>query len=121
MSNKSEHHDLYALAVLRKLDQLLDEPLSSNQRAKLEQALSACKPKMHTVDFRGELPLHFARLYYVFLMGLDRRSEAQTVESDLRRQKGPLAHILYWLVALWPLYIVIYFVYFLMTNMPKLI
>lgn len=120
MSEKLEQTDPYSNAVLRKLDFLLDEPLSANQRSKLEQALSACKPKTHPVDVRGTLPLHFIRLYYVFLMGRDQRAVEKKVESDLRQRTKPAAYLIYWLVAIWPFYVIAFFIYYVLTNLPNL-
>ena len=120
MSEKIERPDPYSIAVLRKLDFLLDEPLSANQKSKLEQALSACKPSAHPVDVRGILPLHFVRLYYVFLLGRDHRAVATKVEADLRQKTKLVANIIYWLVAVWPFYLIAVFIYYILTNLPNL-
>lgn len=120
MSKNSEHPDPYSIAVMRKLDYLLDEPLSDNQRSKLEEALSQCKPKAHPVDLRGVLPLHFIRLYYVFLMGRDQRAITSKVDADLRQKTKLLANIIYWLVAFWPFYVILIFVYYVLTHLPTL-
>ena len=112
--------DAYCHAVLRKLDFIMERPLDPYTASSIEQALIACKPKEHPVDVRGILPLHFSKLYYVVLMGRDARETSTSVDKDFRAKHGPMATAIYWFFALWPFWLIGYFAYYLLGNLPNL-
>jgi len=120
MAKETSQLDAYSYAVMRKLDSNLDEPLSPELRSKLEETLLACKPKTHAVDLRGVLPFHFARLYFVLLMGKDKRHDIIAIEHDNRHKTKFIERVIYWLVNIWPLYVILAFIYFVLTNLPPL-
>ena len=116
--------DAFTSAVMRRIDYFVSqgevEPLSPEQLSIVEKGVSACKPKVHAIDIRGVLPLHFVRLYYVFLMGRDKRSLKQTIAHDVRQRTKPIAHVIFWIFAIWPFYIVAYFIYWILNHLPLL-
>ena len=123
MAEKDSHLDVYSHSVLKKLDRIHKDELPDELRSDIEKALVACQPKKHGVDVRGTLPFHFKRLYFVFLLGTDLRDDSvgsADLEHDYRQKTKFIAHLIYWLFALWPLYIIIAFVYFVLNNLPPL-
>jgi len=78
----------YADSVLRRIDPTVMATLAPVQRSALREAISGAQPQTkHKVDIRGILPLFFFRLYFVFLMGRDRRGRMAKTDFD-RRKKG---------------------------------
>lgn len=120
MSNPIQQTDSYSKALLDKFDQINAEPLSAVQRDNLEKAILAVKPKKHVLDVRGVLPFHFARLYYGFYIGKDQRTLALSVGENLRTKPTIFAQAIYWIVAIWPLYLITWFIYFILNNLPTL-
>ncbi|HRU04145.1 MAG TPA: hypothetical protein P5137_00045 [Candidatus Brocadiia bacterium] len=85
---KRDPGNAYADSVLRRIDPMVMATLAPAQRSALREAISGAQPETkHKVDIRGIIPLFFIRLYFVFLMGRDRRSRAAKTEFD-RRKKG---------------------------------
>ena len=120
MAEELSHLDTYSRLVMQRLEKIHKRELPSEIRANFEEALLACQPKRHGVDIRGVLPFHFARLYFVFLLGHDKRSDSLDTGIDCRQKTKPIAHVIYWLVALWPLYLILFFVIFILSNLPPL-
>jgi len=108
----------YTAALMRKIDTMLGEPLSPQQRKDIVEAIAVFQTRKHPIDLRGVLPLHFARLYFVLLMGKDRRSEAAAKEHELRQHHHIVARALSILVMLWPLYLFLGFIYYVLTALP---
>lgn len=121
---ETQTSDAFTNAVMRKIDYFVSqsdvEQLSPEQRSIIEKGVSECKPKLHAIDIRGVIPLHFVRLYYAFMLGRDQRTLGQTVAYDGRQKTKPIAHLIYWLVAIWPLYVVGYFIYWILNHLPPL-
>jgi hypothetical protein len=102
-----EKLDAYTDSVLRRIDADVLESLSPDQYEAIKEGISAARPyARHPVDWRGVLPLFFARYYFVLLMGRDRRTS--TVKKEItRKQKGAFAGgAMFFLVALSPLMVV---------------
>jgi len=108
----------FTAALMRKIDTMLGEPLSPQQREEITQAILGFQTRKHPIDLRGVLPLHFARLYFVLLMGKDRRSAEAAKEHELRQHPHYVARAISILVMLWPLYLFFGFGYYVITAFP---
>lgn len=87
--NIDKHTDAYTHAVYQKIDQQVRTTFTPRQVIAIENAIRASKPfQKHPVDFRGVIPCFFARFYFVFLMGRDRRTPTRNKELRRRKQAG---------------------------------
>ncbi len=82
MPDQPQSPNHYTLALMRKIDHMLKEPLSPMQRKEIEEAIHVFSSRKHPISLRGVLPLHFARLYFVLLMGKDRRVGEAVKDHD---------------------------------------
>ncbi len=81
--------DPYTHAVLQKLGVDTLNSFTEEQRQKLIESISACRPlQKHPVDLRGVISLFFVRFYFVILMGRDRRKQTKQVEVHRRKTTG---------------------------------
>lgn len=65
----------YTVQMIKNIDPKVRDSLTPNQLAAIVEAAEGCrKLGQHPVDLRGVIPLYFAKYYFVFLMGRDRRS-----------------------------------------------
>ncbi len=114
----------FTRAVMSKIDYHLSQselkPFSPDQLAIIEKGISACQPKTHAIDVRGVLPFHFMKIFYVFLLGHDQRGTKETFTFEGRQETKPLAHVVYWAIAIWPFYVVTYFIYWILNHLPPL-
>lgn len=93
-----EHpQDLYIAHLLQSLPKDLVDSFTPEQYSLLKQALRQYH-RRHLIDVRGVIPILFARYYFVFLFGRDRRQRSETVALDRRRKKGRVATLIGWLV-----------------------
>lgn len=82
--------DPYAQSVIDRIDPKIRQSLSSVQLSAIAAAIGQVRNgKNHRIDWRGSIPLFFARYYYVVLLGRDLRLETRYVEID-RRQRSLL-------------------------------
>ena len=87
--------DPYTHAVLRKLGVDTLNSFTEEQRQKLIESISACRPlQRHPVDLRGTFSLFFFHFYYVILIGRDKRRRTKMVEVDRRRKSSRIASCL---------------------------
>jgi hypothetical protein len=71
--------------VLVKIEPDVLASLTEHQFRAIRDAVDQSRPvRRHAIDFRGVLPLLFARYYFVFLAGRDRRAGARDDERRLR-------------------------------------
>lgn len=122
LSEKTQTPDAFSRAVLRKIDYFISQseidPFSADQITIIEKGVISCQPKTHPIDIRGVLPFHFFKFFYVVLMGHDKRKATQTTADDVRQTTKPLAHVIYWVTAIWPFYVAAYFGYWILNHMP---
>jgi len=79
--------DPYSENVLRHVPRDVARTLTRQQWDGFRDALrSSAKPSRHAVDVRFVIPLYFARLYFVLLIGKDRRRRVQDILSERRRR-----------------------------------
>jgi hypothetical protein len=84
--------DPYTRAVLTHIEPDVLDSLSDSQFTAIRHAVDAARPiRRHPVDIRGVIPLYFARYYYVFLAGRDRRQD--TTEQELGRRRTASSRI----------------------------
>jgi hypothetical protein len=78
--------DRYTRFVLGHIDQDVRRSLTAEQLDAIRQAIDATKPlSKHPFDVRGVIPLFFARYYFVFLAGRDKRKSLEVKELGRRR------------------------------------
>lgn len=72
----------YTVQLIKNIDARVRDSLTPNQMAAIVEASEASrKLGQHPVDLRGVIPLYFAKYYFVFLMGRDRRSISRKQEK----------------------------------------
>ncbi|MBI2951429.1 hypothetical protein HYY27_05005 [bacterium] len=111
--------DAFTESVLRRIDPEVRNTLSPAQLEAVREAVSAHQPlKGHPVDVRGIIPLFFARYYFVFLMGRDRRAPTRAIEADRRRKTALLGGGLFFVCAISPLILLaLLFLYLLKSSL----
>ena len=81
--------DPYTHAVLQKLGVDTLNSFTEEQRQKLIESISACRPlQKHPVDLRGVISFFFVRFYFVILMGRDKCKKTKQVEINRRKTTG---------------------------------
>ena len=74
--------DPYTFHVLQRIDEKVRASFTPAQLSAITTAISEGRPsKKYRVDIRGVIPLFFARYYFVFTMGRDRRHLTKRVEQ----------------------------------------
>jgi len=96
MTIKIDHHtDAFTHHVYESIDADVRATLIPTQVHAIETAIRANKPyQKHPVDLRGVIPLFFMRMYFVLLMGRDKRQPIRDKEA-LRRHKTALGSALF--------------------------
>ena len=85
-----QHTDAFTHHVYQCIEQDVRATFTPRQVNAIETAIRANKPfQKHPVDFRGTFPLFFMRLYFVILMGRDKRQPTRDKEA-VRRKKAAL-------------------------------
>ncbi len=81
-----DHTDAFTLHVYNSISDSVRATLTPAQTHAIETAIRANKPyQKHPIDLRGAFPLFFARFYFVFLMGRDRRQPVKEKEAARRK------------------------------------
>jgi hypothetical protein len=77
----------YTRAVLGRIDPDVLASLTEHQFRSIRDAIDLSRPiRRHSIDFRGVVPLGFARWYFVLLAGRDRRGDTRSEEARLRQR-----------------------------------
>lgn len=79
-----EDRDPFVASILRAIDQRVLLTFNQEQEQALRQALQTHSRRRHAVDIRFTVPLYFTRLYFVLLVGKDRRRRSQEVHEERR-------------------------------------
>ena len=87
MTIKIDHHsDPFTHHVYESIDAKIRATFTPRQVYAIETAIRANKPyQKHPVDVRGTVPLFFLRLYFVILLGRDKRQPTRDKESRRRK------------------------------------
>ena len=102
--NQDDQLDAYTDSVLRRIDTDVLDSLSPDQYKAIKEGVSAARPyARHPIDKRGVLPLFFARYYFVFLMGRDKRTSTVKEELNRKRKGGMAGGAMFFVFALSPL------------------
>lgn len=89
-----KHTDPFTHHVYESIDPSVRKTLTPRQVHAIETAIRANKPyQKHPVDLRGAFPLFFFRVYFVVLMGRDKRQPTRNLEAK-RRHKTALGSAL---------------------------
>lgn len=82
-----QHTDAFTHHVYQQIDPAVRVTFTPSQVTAIENAIRASRPyQKHPVDLRGTFPLYFMRLYFVLLMGRDKRSQTRNKEEKRRQQ-----------------------------------
>ena len=77
----------FTRTVLEKIEPDVMASLTEHQFRAIREAIDQSRPlSRHSVDLRGVLPLLFARYYFVFLAGRDRRDGARAEERQIKQR-----------------------------------
>lgn len=80
--NSKRNIDVYTHHVMSAIDPEVTKTLNLVQLRAIRTAVSANAPfRQHAIDIRGVLPLYFLKLYFVILMGKDRRLDTRAKEQ----------------------------------------
>ncbi len=79
-----EDRDPFVASIMRAIDQRVLLTFTHEQERALRSALETHSRRKHAVDIRGTIPLFFTRLYFVILVGKDRRRHSRRVHEERR-------------------------------------
>ncbi|MEE2730644.1 MAG: hypothetical protein VYA55_07450 [Pseudomonadota bacterium] len=84
--NIDQHTDAFTHHVYQQIDPAVRSTFTPRQVTAIENAIRASRPyQKHPIDLRGTFPLYFVRIYFVLLMGRDKRSQTRNQEERRRR------------------------------------
>ncbi|MFK5891696.1 MAG: hypothetical protein QM504_00575 [Pseudomonadota bacterium] len=118
MSNY-ESSQAFTHFVINQIKPEVIRSLTKKQLQEIKSAISASTPlKRHSIDIRGVLPLFFTRLYFVLMIGRDKRHKSIKIELMRRRDSDILANILFFIVFLIPIFFLLFLaLYFLKSEL----
>ncbi len=125
MDNPHEVHP-YAGQVVEKLNPDIKESLSEEQMSEIKRVVSQelLSGRKHRFDVRGVVHLLFVKLYYVVLVGVDRRTNTvgtATVEGDRRAETSLVQQAIFWtIMSIYFAGFIGFFVYFYIRYNVKL-
>ena len=109
-------YDPFTQHVIDKIDPKVLRSLSPSHFSSIEKAIRESRPLQgHPVDVRGVIPLFFARFYYVFLMGRDRRLSTRR-EEQVRHRNYPSKTALLVLFGMGPFLVFILLISYLLKS-----
>lgn len=83
--NNRQPVDPFTYHVIERIDPKVRASLTPAQLSAIKEAIAASRPlKKHPIDIRGIIPVFFARYYFVFLSGRDRRVNTKRIEEKRR-------------------------------------
>lgn len=108
--------DPYTHAVLQKLGVDTLNSFTEEQREKLIESISACRPlQKHPVDLRGVVSFFFVRFYFVVLVGRDRRKKTKLEEVSRRKKTGIAGGIISGILVITLVTIILLVVFFILA------
>lgn len=88
--------DAYTQHVMSRIEPDVFKTLNIIQLQAIQTAISTNSPfRQHALDIRGTLPLYFSKLYFVILMGRDRRTATRLKESVRRKTMRGVSLIMF--------------------------
>ena len=111
---KNESSDAFAHYVIGRIRPDIRNSLNKEQFDEIRAAIAAASPnKYHTVDIRGMIPLFFARYYFVFLLGRDKRSKTKHLEFNRRNETNTIYSQLFLFILVVPFIIAAFTMFYL--------
>jgi len=105
--------DPFTDSVLTKIDPSIRRTFTATQEHALIDAIRASSPlKKHPLDIRGVIPLVFARYYFVFFAGRDRRRSTKQVEAERRSQGTLTGGLMIFVIGIVPVILVSLFFFY---------
>lgn len=109
--------DPYTYHVLQSIDEKVRSSMTPAQLSAVSKAIAANRPyKKHAIDIRGVLPLFFARYYFVFMMGRDRRYSTRRMEESRHRGTSILSGLMLFVLGVGSLIIIAVLVLYLIKS-----
>ncbi len=103
--------------VLNKISPEVRNSLTEKQLNEIENAIAAGSPlKKHPIDIRGIISLFFAKFYFVFLLGRDKRTNTRSVEKGRRKEGDFFASIFFFLFFTFPLILLFFAVIYITKS-----
>ena len=102
MANTPSIHP-YATRVLDKMDPAIRSSLSDEQRSEIKRVVSQelLSGRKHGFDVRGIIHLLFVKLYYVVILGVDKRAHTDdetAIEVNRRTEISITQQIIFWTI-----------------------
>jgi len=101
--------DAYSTHILNKIPDEILETFTFEQKEAVYKAIrKEIKPKKHTVDIRGVIPLFYRKYYFVVYSGRDTRSFTQKSEDERRKATRRFANLTFIFFLLSPLLLLVF-------------
>jgi len=115
--NISDPSSAFTDFVLNKISPDVRNSLTEKQLHEIENAIAAGSPlKKHPIDIRGIIPLFFAKYYFVFLLGRDKRTNTRSIEKGRRKEGDFFASTLFFLFFTFPLILLLFTVLYITKS-----
>ncbi|MBW1779228.1 MAG: hypothetical protein JRL30_00625 [Deltaproteobacteria bacterium] len=109
--------DAYTHAVIERISPAIRASFTPAQISAIEQALMGGRiMKRHPVELRLSIPLFFARYYFIFMAGRDRRIGTQRAEARRKSKISLSGVILLLILGSSPLILLIILVLYLLKS-----
>ena len=103
----SDSSQAFTHHVLNQINPEIRLSLSKVQLQEISNAISAgAAIKKHPIDVRGVIPLFFTRIYFVLVLGRDKRIKTKKAEYMRRRSSDILANLVFYIMLMVPLYVI---------------
>ncbi len=103
--------------VLNKISPEVRNSLTTEQLNEIENAIAAGSPlEKHPIDVRGMIPLFFAKFYFVFLLGRDKRTNTRNTEKGRRKEGDLFASTFFFLFFTLPLILLFFSVLYIIKS-----
>lgn len=100
--------------IIGRIDPKVRASLTPNQLSAIVKAIKDPNTIKHPIDIRGVIPLYFARYFFVFMVGRDRRAARGRAEEFRRQQASWMGLVVFALFISVPFLLVLFlFLYML--------
>jgi hypothetical protein len=100
--------------VIRGIDPKVRDSLSPYQLSAIIEAIRTPNSGIFPIDFRGVIPVFFARYYFVFIIGRDRTATMRRTESFRRQRYSLMGCVVFALLVALPFLLLLFtFLYLL--------
>lgn len=105
----------YIARIMESIDPEISQSLTDEQRKAIEEAIAQERPNQyHAVNI--ELPLYFARYYFVLQLGRDRRTTRRILEKRRRKLVAFAGNVMFFFMVASPLLLVFLAVIYILKS-----